>query len=425
MKKILPASLVVAAMVPSVASAEGMLGLSSLEFSKWELEVYSKVDFVSEIDYDLDKEDDDDEVSAQTALGFRLRAGPEASYDAVLKAQASRKHFLDRPPGKKRKPWEFAIKEAYVGFDLVGDDSVQLRIGRQDFEDEMEWLFDEELDGLRLMAKAGDWDGEISLTREQVFDRDLLNEDKRDKIDNYLFRVGNEFDSKSRIDGYVLYRDAQPYRNQVEEDLLYMGVQSLGRIAGSKRARYWLNAAYVGGEIEGRLISGYGFDAGFIFTPNARWNPSLVFGFAYGSGDEDDREGRDTNFRQTGLQDNSWRFNGVASFRYLGEALDPELSNLSILTAGVGVKPTKRFSMDLVYHYYRQNKLSDDLRDTHLDMDPSGEDAELGHGIDLVIGFDEISNLQVEFVVGWFLPGRAFDDADPTWTGSLQFKLKM
>jgi hypothetical protein len=38
-----------------------------------------------------------------------------------------------------------------------------------------------------------------------------------------------------------------------------------------------------------------------------------------------------------------------------GERLDPELSNLLIFTGGIGIRPTRRSSIDLVYHHYLQD----------------------------------------------------------------------
>ena len=64
----------------------------------------------------------------------------------------------------------------------------------------------------------------------------------------------------------------------------------------------------------------------------------------------------DHAFRQTGIQDNNDKFGGVTSFKYYGELLEPELSNLHILTAGIGRRFGRRMSLDLIYHNYRQDE---------------------------------------------------------------------
>lgn len=407
------------------ASAEGLFGLSSYAPAGWDLDVYANIELLNEDNFDLDKGDDDNFLSLEHELGFYLRSDPEKAIRALVQVEGGRKHLLDKPAGEPDRPWTFQIKQAYVDMVLQDDDAIVLRVGRQSFDDEMEWLFDEDLDGVRLFAKSGDWDGELSLSREHLLDNDLLNADKRDEIDNVFFRIGNEYAAKSRIDGYIFSRDAHQFGTAPMEDLLFFGIQSLGRLGDSGNTRYWLNAAYVTGDNDGRGISGFGIDAGLIHVLDHALQPSFVLGAAYGSGDSDDGAGKDSNFRQSGLQDNTWRFNGVASFHYLGEVVDPELSNMTILTAGIGIRPTERSSVDLVYHYYRQNELADELRDTNLDMDPNGDSRDLGHELDLIIGYDEIENLQIDGVLGVFLPGQAFDNADPAFVGSIEFKLAL
>ena len=43
------------------------------------------------------------------------------------------------------------------------------------------------------------------------------------------------------------------------------------------------------------------------------------------------------------MQRNRGKFNGVVSFRYYGEVLDPELTNLRILTLGIGLPQVPQF----------------------------------------------------------------------------------
>jgi hypothetical protein len=136
--------------------------------------------------------------------------------------------------------------------------------------------------------------------------------------------------------------------------------------------------------------------------------PSLIFAYAFGTGDDNPTGHTDSNFRQTGLQDNKSEFNGVTDFKYYGELFDPELSNLSIFTAGVGFKPSYTSSVDLLYHYYLQHKASQDLRDVGLDATPNGRSKRLGSEIDLVLGYGEIRNVDLALALGYFIPSKAF-----------------
>ena len=111
---------------------------------------------------------------------------------------------------------------------------------------------------------------------------------------------------------------------------------------------YWLDAAYVRGRDSSTDIRAFGADMGATYTFDAPLTPYVTLAYAFGSGDRSTTKGTDESFRQTGLQDNDAKFGGVASFRYYGEVLDLELSNISIYTAGIGFRPTKMSSIDLV-----------------------------------------------------------------------------
>lgn len=196
------------------------------------------------------------------------------------------------------------------------NERLSFQIGRQRFDDEREWLYDEELDAALMFSQFSRFSLELSVSRESLVDKDLLNDDLE---------------------------------------------------------------------------------------------PSITLGYAFGTGDGDPDDSVDKSFRQTGLQANEAGFNGVPDFKYYGELFDPELSNLSIFTAGAGIKPTEDSSIDLVYHYYLQDTASDSLRDVGIDADPDGRSKRLGSEIDLIAGYEGIkNNLAVALMLGYFIPGKAF-----------------
>jgi len=96
---------------------------------------------------------------------------------------------------------------------------------------------------------------------------------------------------------------------------------------------------------------------------------------------------------------------------------------MGIATAGLGIRPWKRTSFDLVYHQYKQHHAADYIRDSNLDADPDGVNTDLGQAVDFVIGFREIKNLRAEAVAAWFFPGSAFDpEADSTFYSGIEFR---
>ena len=138
-------------------------------------------------------------------------------------------------------------------------------------------------------------------------------------------------------------------------------------------------------------------------------------GYAYGTGDDNPNDSKNHEFRQTGLQSNEARFSGVSNFKVYGEALDPELSNLRILTAGIGFRPASNVFVDLVYHRYRLNRLADGVRGSSLTAQMNQDDTQLskkvGSGLDIVIGFRNLFGLRrlgLDLRAGLFFPKGAY-----------------
>ena len=113
----------------------------------------------------------------------------------------------------------------------------------------------------------------------------------------------------------------------------------------------------------------------------------------------------------------------MTSFRYLGELVRPEVSNLMIFTAGIGFRPTRRSSVDLVFHHYRQVEAVPFLRDTRLRRAPSGESRDIGNALDLIIGIEDFRPVEMEIVFSYFHPGAAFTvSADDAWFATVQIE---
>jgi alginate production protein len=374
-----------------------------------------ELELESEFNYDLDTEEDDDLVSLEPFFKLALAYIPSPRFEAVVSFELARDFLLERPPGEPTPPTRLELKEAYVTFRKLTD-GLSFKLGRQSFDDEREWLYDEELDAARLFYGVRHFGLEASVSREELFDKDLFNDEDEDRINNYFLLGRYVPDDDVIFEGYAFLRDdLEPEGGQP----IFLGLRSFGEALSN--VHHWTELALVAGKAErdnlGRHpdLLGYGFDVGATYILDASFEPSFTLGFAYGSGDRDPDDGTDRNFRQTGLQDNSAAFNGIASFKYYGEVFDPELSNLSILTAGFGVRPTERSSIDVVFHRYWQNEAVDEIRDSNLDADPNGETRGLGSEIDLIVGYEPLDNLGFEAIVGYFRPGDAFEEADSAY----------
>ncbi|MDC1198859.1 alginate export family protein [bacterium] len=370
-----------------------------------------EIEFDATDDLDLISSEDDAEVDTASRFKIYSTFKPTQNFWAYGEVQLVHNRLLDSPDGGEHDT-QLLIREAYLAFSDLAP-GLSFIVGRTDFEDAREWIWDEKLDGARAIWRSGPWGVEAAVAQEDWLPADILHpNDRRDEPTNIYLHGYRAIGEDSEASAYALHRAD----GRDDEDLLFLGVQSIGEL--TDEVEYWLDAAAVFGDADGRDVAGYAVDLGATYVFDAPFEPSITLGGAFGSGD--DGEGDDSAFRQTGDQDNNFRFNGVTSFKIYGEIFDPELSNMFITTAGVGVKPSDRSSVDLVWHHYRQHRKSDDIRDSALDADPTGLSGHLGDEIDLVVGIREISNVLFEATAGIFLPGDAFEDKDPAYGGGLK-----
>jgi alginate production protein len=319
---------------------------------------------------------------------------PAPAWQVYVNAVLSRTFVLASGGGEAPPSGEFAFefKEAYLraGRPEAGP---AVQVGRQRFEDERQWLYDEDLDAVRLRYARGPFSVELSAGRNGLVRKNLLGPDDRDRIDTYVLHAIHEPSDAFAVEGYAIVRDDRAARG---ERRVFAGLRSRGEPV--EDLDYWLELGYGGG--------GWGAEVGTTYEWQVGPRPSLTLGLAFGS----------RSFRQTGLQGNEGDFGGATDFKYYGEILDPELSNLVIVTVGIGVRPSEAWSLDLVYHHYRQDRPSAALRDAAIDAAPSGRRRSLGSEVDLVLGAVEIlGHVEVKAIAGYFFPGAAFSTRTGIW----------
>ena len=176
-------------------------------------------------------------------------------------------------------------------------------------------------------------------------------------------------------------------------------------------------------EVEDNDVEAWAYDLGATWQTQWHGDPRLTLGYAFGSGDSDTQDDQDKAFRQTGLQDNNSRFRGVNRVHYYGELLRPELSNLRIWTASIGYPVLSNSSIEFIYHKYRQVHSSDRLRDVDIDSRPNGTDPDIGSELDIVFGFEESRQWEIEFIFAAFKSGKAFGEQEGEIAYKLDFNL--
>lgn len=344
--------------------------------------------------------------------------------------------------------------ETWIYFGELFGSNLGLQVGRQNFEEKREWWWDEDLDAIRVYYKTGKLGLEFGVAEELFHtstdesDIDPEEEDilrligsatwkwaKSQRVE--LFFLHQEDHSRTESPGIIVTDDEE---DESDADLFWIGIRALGKCKTRNLGEfhYWLDTAFVSGEeilidydsIDGKSIvdekekrdvSGWAVDAGVTWRTNLPMQPSITLGYAVGSGDRDPDSGPDRSFRQTALQDNNSRFRGVDNFRYYGELLRPELSNLHILTLAIGLPLLKESSVEFLYHSYWQDHAAPFLRDTRIKAKPLGDDNSIGQEWNIVVGIEEWKHVELELVGAVFRAGNAFDSLSGETAGYLSF----
>ena len=382
----------------------------SVEIFPW-LRFGGQLEFDTDSEEEFDLDPDDDEDRKDTEIAARLRLAWRLGDDVFARTEARlRSRWRDDDEDGSSDETEVRLGETWVYWRDGFGEGVDLQVGRQDFDDEREWIYDQNLDGLRLVSTGQATRTELSLSTT------LGAAGRRDEGTLNLGGYFSNLDDDKHLAAWFFHRD---YERSADGRMTHFGARAIGEWLDPLEV--WLDVGAVAGVEDGRDVFGWGADVGGYWRPND--SPfSLIAGYAYGSGD--DGSGDDGAFRQTGLQDNNGRFGTVTSIRYYGELLDPELSNLTVFTAGLSWWFQERSTLSVIYHDYAQAEAANFLRDTELDANPTGLDTDLGSEIDLVLGSRAFPSFDIELIGGMFFPGDAFVSDEEATFVKLQLRYR-
>lgn len=375
---------------------------------RFEFEVWLDASFERIGNEDLDDRRSDGLSAVVPELGLGIDFDVSENIEGYMSLLAEGWWAVDRGRERSLEESESSLNVSELYFDFYDiTDELSFRVGRQTFADNREWLYTEELDGIRAFYDYDDLSLELSASREREFTRDIFENDASEEhVNNYIVYGSYQLTDNHQVGAYALVRDDQ--RDSVNP--IFYGLSASGAVTDS--LDYWLELGHVRGRDGSDRLRGYGFDLGGTYRFDAPFEPSLTLGYGFGSGDSNPDSDVDRQFRQTGLHDNYGSFNGVQGFSYYGETLDPDLSNLQIVTAGVGIRPSELSSVDLIYHDYQQDVATDDFIEGSLLLVPTnGESRDVGQAVDLVIGYQAFEDIRLRSRLGYFMPGDAFGNS--------------
>ncbi len=272
------------------------------------------------------------------------------------------------------------LKEALVSVALT--DRAQVSVGRLRFSDPHKWVADASVDGLhfahRSQGRALEF-AAVSGTRDITAD--------------YLIAHISDTDPARRIGLFAIAeRDGNQRR-------LHLSTYRFAQV--SERFSYQLNAGVVMGEAAQDRSYGVGVDVrAHQELSTGRWNPQITYGFAFGT----------SGFQQSGLHSNKTYDGGQTQFHRYGYVFQPELTNIAIGTLAYGLRPSRRFSMDLGLHAYLQPSRSTIGPDARIKGTTTGNARFLGSEISLAGAWRPGKKSKMEFGVARFTPGSAYSD---------------
>ncbi|MDZ4804715.1 MAG: alginate export family protein [Candidatus Eisenbacteria bacterium] len=318
---------------------------------------------------------------------------------SFIKGGYRRQEVLLDERGTRAGSQRWQLEEAWIARSGFLHPDLAIQVGRQDFDEAHEWLYDENLDAIRLHWLPVGAHATASLST-RLDDNDPTSHD----LWNGLVTLDWTMNPDRAFGLVVLSR--YPIAGAPLPTRTWIGARALRIRIG--RFRGWGDVSVLRGHAGVSKIRAQAAHLSTSFLLSRAGRLTLNAAWARGSGDNDPADGIDGTYRQTGFHDNNDRFGGVTGFRYYGEMLRPELSNLSVVTLGFGSRPTPSSSIDLVYHHYRQVHAAPYLSESNLDANPLGLNPDLGHEIDLIIGIREFSNMRLEGVIAAFFAGPAF-----------------
>jgi len=365
--------------------------------------------WTDEDNFDLNNLKARDRQDIETSARARLIYRPTASFIGVLELRYRGLWRNDDRDGRVYLD-DTRLGETFAYFVDPLKWSVDFQLGRIDFDEKRDWLYDQNLDGLRVFHF-----GRHVLTEFSVSTTLSEGTPQDENAVNTMLYVSNG-SQRRHLAAYVIHRD---FDLLLSERRTHFGLRANGEWL--PKSWSWLEISRMTGRVGNVDTAGWGFDVGNTFMLEN--GLSLTLGYAYGQGD-DPGSAKDNNFRQTGLQDNNAKFAGVTSFKYYGELADPELVNLRVITAGVAYRFGQPVSIDLVGHYYRQDELSRRWINAEIRKRPNGIDRDLGWELDFILGWRTRASWDLELVGAYFDPGAAFDDADNAFLGKIQFRYR-
>ena len=302
---------------------------------------------------------------------------------------------------------KFDIKDFYISSRNLFENRANFLIGRKYLKDDRGWYYKTSLDTLAIFNKHDLLLYELYLGTR--LNKNTMAYDPNEIQTNlkgakFLFgHISYEFFKKNTVEGFYIYED----NKNAQKKLGWTGLRLQGELLRPNLNifSYWIDVASMRGKYQSKNTRGLGYDIGgkYYFT---HYYAGIAASLAYGSG------GGSRYLQPSFTNNRSNYLSKDVSYRYYGEFLQPELSNMLITT------------LDFLYHFdndtnktaiialhnYKQDKSStSQYNATNKTVNPNGKSTNIGNEIDVIIHYDLFANSYWRFSFGYFLGGSAYN----------------
>ncbi len=337
---------------------------------------YASVRYSGERNLRLDDSAADRSDKYSAYLGLAARIEPFDGWIGFTHLEAEATQRETHKSGTTTK--KIHVKEAVVSHKL--DERSTFSVGRMRFSDARKWKTDASVDGVHYGFKGKD------LTLDLAAFAGTRKNNGR-----YALAHVSKFNETRMLGGFAIFETREG-----EERAHISGYWSDKQ---SETLSCTLNAGVVVGDAANGRKFGFAADARVIKKlSDQEWNPQLTLGLAAGS------EG----FQQTELHSNKTYDYGQTQFNRYGYVYQPQLTNMAVATVGVGIRPSRMFSLDLTVHAYAQVEKMAGMPAARVSGETNGEHAFVGTELSLVGAWRPTKKSKLEIGLSAFLPGPAY-----------------
>ncbi len=352
---------------------------TKIEINDWSAYgAYASARYSGERNLRLDDGVSDKSDKYSAYLGLVARAEPAAGFIGFVHAEAELTSRLTHKSASTRK--KIHIREAVVSHKLSGASAIS--VGRMRFSDARKWTADAAVDGVHYGFK-----GEGLTLDIAAFEGTHRNEGR------YALAHIAGFSKAGALGGFAVFES-----NDGQERVHIAGSWAN---KPSETLSYTLNAGIVAGDAANGQSFGFAADARVIKRLSDHdWNPQLTLGIAAGS----------KGFQQTGLHSNKTYDGGQTQFNRYGYVYQPQLTNMAVATVGVGIRPSRNFSLDITAHAYAQVEKTAGMPAARVSGETNGESTFLGGELSIVGAWRPTRKSKFELGLSLFQPGPAYEN---------------